>query len=139
MVGTFGLLSDNHASHFPADRLVENRTRLDAFELDRIGALVEGATTEFRWGERRDQLSRQGANLLVDGIRISVIWTDWAVPWFLCPACSQRCKHLYLGELLYASSLPPCSRTRAAASSIARCSGLACAPGAHQLWPRHCR
>jgi hypothetical protein len=46
------------------------------------------------------QLSRQGANLLVDGIRISVIWTDWAVPWFLCPACGQRCKHLYLGELL---------------------------------------
>jgi hypothetical protein len=42
MVGTFGLLSDNHASHFPADRLVENRTRLDAFELNRIGALVGG-------------------------------------------------------------------------------------------------
>ena len=100
MVGTFGLLSDNHASHFPADRLVENRTRLDAFELNRIGALVEGATTELRWGERRYQLSRQGANLLVDGIRISVTWTEWAVPWFLCPACGQRCKHLYLGELL---------------------------------------
>jgi hypothetical protein len=50
--------------------------------------------------DERIRLARQGANLLVDGIRISVTWTDWECPWFECPACGRRYKHLYLGVLL---------------------------------------
>jgi hypothetical protein len=38
-------------SRFPADRLVENRLRLDAFKLNRIGALAEGAVTRLKWGD----------------------------------------------------------------------------------------
>jgi hypothetical protein len=100
MAGSFGLLTDNHSSHFPADHFVENRSRLDVFQLRRIGALTEGVTTEVLWREKRYHLARQGADLLVDGIRILVTWTDWECPWFTCPACARRCKHLYLGEFL---------------------------------------
>ena len=38
-------------SRFPADRLVENRLRLDAFKLNRIGAFAEGAVTRLKWGD----------------------------------------------------------------------------------------
>jgi len=42
MSGAFGLLGDPHPAHFPLDRLVENRARLDAHKLNRLGAFVEG-------------------------------------------------------------------------------------------------
>jgi len=98
MVACFGLIQDPHPSHFPLDHLVENRGRIDAFELNRIGAFVEGAVTELRWGRKSYQLARQSPDLLVNGIRVPTVWTDWAVPWFLCPGCSRRCRHLYVPE-----------------------------------------
>ena len=93
-----GLIQDPHPSHFPLDHLVENRGRIDAFELNRIGAFVEGAVTELRWGRKPYQLARHSPDLLVNGIRVPTVWTDWAVPWFLCPGCSRRCRHLYVPE-----------------------------------------
>src|SRR5262245_29989231 len=47
---------------------------------------------------RRYQLVRRSPDLLVNGIRVPIVWTDWAVPWFLCPGCSRRCRHLYVPE-----------------------------------------
>src|SRR5215475_357647 len=44
MIACFGLYDGYHESCFPADRLVENRLRLDAFKLNRIGAFAEGAS-----------------------------------------------------------------------------------------------
>src|SRR5215813_13535110 len=81
MVACFGLIQDPHPSHFPLDRLVENRGRIDAFELNRIGAFVEGAVTELRWGRKPYQLARHSPDPLVNGIRVPTVWTDWAVPW----------------------------------------------------------
>jgi hypothetical protein len=30
---------------------------------------------------------------------VPVVWDEHARPWFLCPACGRRCKHVYLDEL----------------------------------------
>jgi hypothetical protein len=27
---------------------------------------------------------------------VLVVWTDWALPWFECPLCGRRCRHVYL-------------------------------------------
>ena len=99
MPGAFGLLDDPNPSHVPAGRLVENRARLDAFKLHSIGAFVEGAVTELRWGDRGYQLARETPDILVDGVRVPVVWDEQARPWFECLACGRRCKHLYLDEI----------------------------------------
>ena len=46
-------------SRFPADRLVENRLRLDAFKLNHIGAFAEGAVTRLKWGDHGGLPARQ--------------------------------------------------------------------------------
>ena len=59
-------------SRFPADRLVENRLRLDAFKLNRIGAFAEGAVTRLKWGDHgRCLLARQAPNILINGNPVS--------------------------------------------------------------------
>jgi len=65
MPGAFGLYDDQHHPRVPADRLVENRLRLDAFKLNRLGAFVEGAVTRLAWGENTYQLARHTPNILV--------------------------------------------------------------------------
>jgi hypothetical protein len=30
---------------------------------------------------------------------VLVVWTDWALPWFECPRCGRRCRHIFLDEL----------------------------------------
>ena len=72
MPGAFGLYDDQHHPRVPADRLVENRLRLDAFKLNRLGAFVEGAVTRLAWGENTYQLARHTPNLLVNGNSILV-------------------------------------------------------------------
>jgi hypothetical protein len=99
MVGCFGLLDGWHPSHFPASHLVENRARLDAFRLNRIGAFVEGAVTELRRGDRGYRLARHTPNILVNGNPVTVLWDEQARPWFECPACHRRCKHIYFDGL----------------------------------------
>jgi len=99
MPGTFGLLDDPNFSHFPAGRLVENRARLDAHKLNRIGAFAEGAVTQLQWHEKEYQLARHTPEILVNGNHVLVVWDEQARPWFECPACRRRCKHLYPDEL----------------------------------------
>src|SRR5262249_61087961 len=45
------------------------------------------------------QLARHTPNILVNGNSILVTWDEQARPWFECPACGRRCKHLYLDAL----------------------------------------
>jgi hypothetical protein len=100
MPGAFGLLDDPHPSHFPLNRLIENRARLDVFELNRYGAFLEGAVTTLRWGEKPYQLAARSVDILVNGNRVLVDWDVHGRPWFLCPACDRRRQHLYLEELV---------------------------------------
>jgi len=100
MVGCFGLIQDGHSSHFPPDRLVENRARIDAFKLNRAGAFAaDGVVTQLRWGDRGYRLERQAPNILAGNICVPVVWDLQARPWFLCPRCWRSCKHLYLDEI----------------------------------------
>lgn len=101
MVGCFGLIDDpGNPYHFPRDRLVEKRGRLDSFWLNRIGAFTgEGMVTELKWGKESYHLARHTPDILVNGNPVGVTWTDWGLAWFLCPRCSRRCRFLYLGEL----------------------------------------
>jgi hypothetical protein len=103
MPGAFGLLSDPHPSHFPADRLVENRARFDAHKLNRIGAFTEGTITKIAWSEHGNpyQLARQTPNILVNGNPkpVLVVWDELGRAWFECPACHRRCKHIYFDGL----------------------------------------
>jgi hypothetical protein len=94
MPGAFGLLGDPHPSHFPADRLVENRQRVDTFKLNRIGAFVEGAVTRLAGSEKTYLLARHAPNILVNGNPVLVVWDEQGRPWFECPVCGRRVKHI---------------------------------------------
>jgi hypothetical protein len=100
MPGAFGLYDDQHHPRVPADRLVENRLRLDAFKLNRLGAFVEGAVTRLAWGENTYQLARHTPNILVNGNPVLVTWDEQGRPWFACGRCGRRVKHIYLDELV---------------------------------------
>jgi hypothetical protein len=99
MVASFGLHDGYQLPRVPFDRLIENRARLDATMLNRIGGLVDGAVTEVKWGDRKYQLATHSPNLWINGNRVLVVWTDWALPWFECPRCGRRCRHIFLDEL----------------------------------------
>jgi hypothetical protein len=107
MVGAFGLLDGWHPSRFPSDRLAENQPRLDATMLNKIGGLVEGAVTELRTGDRGYRLEARAPNILIDGNRVLVVRTDWALPWFACPQCGRRCRHVYLLDPIAWPEVPP--------------------------------
>ncbi|WP_284265490.1 hypothetical protein [Bradyrhizobium iriomotense] len=94
------MLTDQHATHFPPDRLVENRARLCSFALHRAGAFAaDGVVTEVRWGDGGRRLARQAPDILLGDIRIAVVWDELKRPWFLCPRCQRRCRHLYFDEI----------------------------------------
>ena len=42
------------------------------------------------------RLATRAPNLLVNGNPVLVVWADWALPWFECPQCGRRCRHVYL-------------------------------------------
>ena len=100
MSGAFGLLGDPHPSHFPLDRLVENRARLDAHKLNRIGAFAEGTITRLAWGEKTYHLARHAPNILINGSPVLVTWDEQGRPWFECSRCSRRVRHIYLDEFV---------------------------------------
>src|SRR5262249_751343 len=76
MVASFGLHDGYQLPRVPLDRLIENRARLDATMLNRIGGLVDGAVTELKWGDRRYQLATHRPNLWINGNGVVVVWTD---------------------------------------------------------------
>jgi hypothetical protein len=108
MCGAFGLLSDSHPTHFPVDRICERWPRLDIFWLSRIGALAPGTSTEVEiegTGEglrpsRRANVLREGSGAMIDGVLVRLIWDSPMEsverPWFACPDCGRRCRHVYL-------------------------------------------
>ena len=59
-----------------SDRLVENRARLDAHKLNRIGAFAEGTITRLAWGEKTYHLARHAPNILINGNRVLVVWDE---------------------------------------------------------------
>jgi hypothetical protein len=67
--------------------------------LNRVGALVDRAVTELRSDDGGYCLTSRTPNLFVDGTPVLVVWTDWALPWFECPRCGRRCRHIFLDEL----------------------------------------
>ena len=90
MIACFGLHDGYHKSCFPADRLVENRLRLDAFKLNRIGAFAEGAVTRLKWGDLGGcLLARQAPNILINGNPVLVVWDEQGRR-FECTACGRR-------------------------------------------------
>src|SRR5262245_14197125 len=103
MVGCFGLRDDNHPSHFPGNLVVEGNPLIDVFWLNRIGALVENVETPVKLAGKTYQLTRQTPDIWVGETRISVTWDEpmrgVGRPWFECPACGQRCRHVYLRDV----------------------------------------
>jgi hypothetical protein len=95
---TFGLFEDHHHPRIPLDHLVESQARIDAHKLNLIGALTEGTMTELRWGERGYSLAARTVDILVSGNPLLVLWDELARPYFACPKCGRRCKHIYLDE-----------------------------------------
>src|SRR5262249_40811078 len=91
MVACFGL-HDGNPSHFPGSHLVENRLRLDAFKLNRIGAFVEGTVTRLASGAHGCLIARHSPNILVNGNPILVTWDEQGRPWFECGTCGRRVK-----------------------------------------------
>src|SRR5215469_274955 len=125
MVGSFGL-NTYHLSRIPRDRFVEANPRIDIFELHRCGALLNGATTELRWGNHRGcQLAAHTPNLLVDGTRVPVIWDEpmegCSRPWFECPVCGRRSRHLYLRDPI---ACRRCHRLRYLAENLKQTPGV---------------
>jgi hypothetical protein len=103
MSGTFGLLTDPHPSHIPTDRLVESNPRVDIWALLRDGVLVEGTEVEVRWGPVGCWLATRAGGIFIDGTQLQLSWDEpmegVGRPWFECPVCHRRCRHLYLRQL----------------------------------------
>src|SRR5215831_4552990 len=104
MIACFGLHDGYQLRRVPADLLVESWPRLDIWMLLQHGALLDGVMTELRWGEKHSQLAIHGPDLLVDGTRIAIVWDEpmpgVGRPWFECPKCSRRCRHVYLRDTI---------------------------------------
>jgi hypothetical protein len=104
MPGAFGLLDDPHPSHFPGDLIVEANPRLDIWILLRCSALLEGATTRLQWGEKGCLIASRAPGIWIDGTPIVIVWDEpiegVSRPWFKCPACGQRCRHVYLRDTI---------------------------------------
>ena len=100
----FGLFEDHHHTRVPHDLIVEANPRLDVWMLLQCGGLVEGAVTRLQCGDRGYQLARQTPDIFIDGTRIAIVWDEpmpgVGRPWFECPACGQRCRHLYLRDTI---------------------------------------
>ena len=104
MVGCFGLCDDHHHTRVPHDLIVEANPRLDVWMLLQCGGLAENATTRLQWGEKECLAARRTPDIWIDGTRVPVTWDEpmpgVGRPWFECPACGRRCRHVYLRETI---------------------------------------
>jgi hypothetical protein len=99
----------HHGNPFAASRLVENRVRLDVWELQKAGALALGAETAIRVQGNPVGCFRGlpggGVSVELAGLKREILLLEDMpmanVPrlWFQCPACEKRCRHIYLPEL----------------------------------------
>jgi hypothetical protein len=102
MTGAFGL-NGCHLPRRPRDRFVEANWRLDIWkDLHRCGAPVNQTVTEIRWGEKSCQLAARTPNLWIGGTCVLIVWDEPMPgvdrPWFECPVCHRRSRHLYLRD-----------------------------------------
>jgi len=85
-----------HGKPFPADRLVESRTRVDVWKVQR--------TLSGRDGDYMAGLARGRIQIDAGGVsRTVAVVEDEPMRgvrrlWWQCPGCKQRCRHLYLPE-----------------------------------------
>jgi len=121
MVGCFGLCDDHHHTRVPHDLIVEANPRLDVWMLLQCGGLAENATTRLQWGEKTYLLARRTPDMWIDGTRVPVTWDEpmpgVGRPWFECPACGRRCRHVYLREAI---ACRRCHRLRPAVRHLRR-------------------
>src|SRR5215471_12731407 len=130
----FGLFEDHHHTHVPHDLIVEANPRLDVWMLLQCGGLVEGAVTVLAWGQKTYQVARRTPDIWIDGTRIAVTWDEplpgVGRPWFECPVCGQRCRHVYLRDAI---ACRRCHRLDYASRHLHRA-----VPGVHRIrrWRR---
>lgn len=103
MPGAFGLHDDHH-TRVPYSLMVEVNLRLDIWMVLQCGGLVEGAVTSLQCGDRGYQLTRRTPDILIDGTCITIVWDEpmpgVGRPWFECPVCGQRCRHVYFRDTI---------------------------------------
>ncbi len=107
MTGAFGLLGDHHP-RVPHNLMVEGNPRVDVWHLLQCGGLVEGSTIQLAIRgtvggprpSRTVRIRREAPNLWIDETRVVIAWDEpmpgVGRPWFECPVCSRRCRHVYL-------------------------------------------
>jgi len=104
MVGSFGLCDDHHHTRAPRDLIVEATRRVDIWALLQCGALVDGEMTRLQWGEKGCLLARRAPDIWIDVTRVPVVWDEpmpgVGRPWFECPICRRRARHLYLRDTI---------------------------------------
>jgi hypothetical protein len=104
MVACFGLHNGYQLSRVPADLLVEANPRADIWKLLQCGALLEEAMTRLHWGEKGCLIAFRTPNIWIGGTRVGVVWDEpmpnVGRPWFKCPACNRRCRHVYLRDTI---------------------------------------
>jgi len=115
----FGLFEDHHHTRVRHDLMVEANVRVDIWMVAGCGGLTEGATTRLQWGKKQCQLARRGADIWIDGTRVSVTWDEpmpgVSRPWWECPLCLRKCRYVYLRNNV------GCARCNV---GCARCHGL---------------
>jgi hypothetical protein len=86
----------------PVDLLIEANPRLDVWMLLQCGALLEGTRAQLQWGGKGCQLATHALGIWVDGTPVAIVWDEpmegVSRPWFECPVCGQRCRHVYLRD-----------------------------------------
>jgi hypothetical protein len=87
MPGHFGLTGSNRESP-PAERLLETNPYLDARELYRAGALIEGVVTEIKLPDGDSQRARHEAGKFYIGAQAITVWSRSHPRVFVCPLCS---------------------------------------------------
>src|SRR5215469_16435661 len=79
MVGCYGLNS-YHLPRVPRDCFVEANPRIDVWELHQSGALVDGTTTELRWGGHGGVPARRIARPMFGSVKPACWWSG-TNPW----------------------------------------------------------
>lgn len=100
----------------PPERLIENRARLDVWQLHQAGALIAGTILLKTPDGTITQLTIRDADHGQEGYegpirvpefyggqaRVEVAWEEpmpgcWQ-PWWCCPRCARRCRDIFLPE-----------------------------------------
>ena len=103
MAGCFGL-HQGHPPHVPPERFAESRPCLNVFNLQRVGALVDGAVIELRIGDGEClRLVRAPGKISIGNQAITIgSHPKLPMPVFTCPGCGTARYRLYEVEARWA-------------------------------------